>query len=189
VAGALTSALLLWLTPVVRDTFLTEPSCSDPREFVIATPTRIDAHSYMKFDKAAVDPEHGHPPTDATDGDAGTAWAEGVDGTGAGETLAVSFEPGTDLQMICIVNGYAKNFDLYGLNSRARQLEVATDAGTQVSVLDDADAGSFQRFRRLRVAPGVTDRVKLTILTTWSGSGDEGAHDTSISELEFWKAG
>ncbi|MFD5864757.1 hypothetical protein ACFWGP_07395 [Agromyces sp. NPDC127015] len=188
VAGVVTS-LLLWLTPVVRETWLSEPSCDDPDDLVIATPIAVEASGHMQSDPMAVDAEHGHPAGDAIDGDAGTAWAEGADGTGRGEWIEVALEPGTDLRMICIVNGYAKTYALYRENSRARQLEVATAQGTRVSVLGDAGAGSFQRFRRLGVVPGSTDHVTLTIRTTWSGAGDEGAYDTSISELEFWRAG
>lgn len=189
IAGALVTLLLVWLTPVMSKTLLAEPSCDDPRGLTVATPIAIEASSSMTIDPMAADPEHGHPPADAIDGDAGTAWAEGTEGTGIGESLTITLEPGTDLRMICVVNGWAKTFGIYRDNSRARQLEVSTKAGTKVSVLRDAGASSFQRFRGLSVVPGSTDYVTLTIRTTWSGVGNESAFDTSISELEFWQAG
>lgn len=188
VAGVVTSAVLLLVTPGLSEWFVTQPTCDAPRDLVLVPLASSDAtaSSHLAVDPSAKDPQHGHPATDAIDSNAGTAWVEGADGYGVGEYLEFTLPPTTDLQMVCVVNGYAKTLDLYHLNSRARQLEVTTDAGVKVAVLPGGTDASFQRFQQLALVPGQTGSVRLTIRSTWVGAGNDAAADTSLSEVEFW---
>ena len=54
------------------------------------------------------------------DGKFSTAWVEGVSGNGAGQKVLISFDRPRQLAGFEIVNGYAKNSDIYRKNARVR---------------------------------------------------------------------
>lgn len=74
--------------------------------------------------------ENGYHPGNVTGHNKMCAWAEGVEGTGIGETIELRqmyMGPGEDVLIFtqfCIVNGYAKNKDIWEKNARVKELKV-----------------------------------------------------------------
>ncbi len=105
---------------------------------------------------------------------------------GAGEWIEFELPQGTNLKLICIVNGYTKDQHLYEVNGRARQLTVSSDAGSTTASLVDKPAAEFSDFQEVVLTTGITDSVRLTIRSIRASAGSSGTADTAISEVEFW---
>lgn len=189
VGGVVVSLLLTAWTPRIVEGF-DEPTCNDPEELVLVEPAGVGATSWYNqvFENGVALP---HYPGNAVDHDSGTAWVERstTNDYGIGESIAFQFDEPVDLQLICVVNGYAKSATLYEDNARARQWTVATDHATSVAVLNDKTADSYATFESLPFAVGPTRTVTLTIMSTRAGQGLDGDKDTALSEVEFWATG
>lgn len=74
--------------------------------------------------------ENGYHPNNVTGNNKMCTWTEGVEGTGIGETIELRqmyMGPGADhltFTQFCIVNGYAKNKDIWEKNARVKELKV-----------------------------------------------------------------
>lgn len=120
-----------------------------------------------------------HVPDLIMDGDTTTAWVEGVDGNGEGESITFTFGDLYAVSDIKIWNGYQKSEDLYYKNARPAELELEfLDGSTERISLQDTSSG-FQEFALER---HVTSYVKVKIISTYEGSKYE---DTVISEIEL----
>lgn len=120
-----------------------------------------------------------HMPDLIMDGDTTTAWVEGVDGNGEGESITFTFGDLYAVSDIKIWNGYQKSEDLYYKNARPAELELEfSDGSTERISLQDTSSG-FQEFALER---HVTSYVKVKIISTYEGSKYE---DTVISEIEL----
>lgn len=120
-----------------------------------------------------------HVPDLIMDGDTTTAWVEGVDGNGEGESITFTFGDLYAVSDIKIWNGYQKSEDLYYKNARPAELELEfSDGSTERISLQDTSSG-FQKFALER---HVTSYVKVKIISTYAGSKYE---DTVISEIEL----
>ena len=120
-----------------------------------------------------------HVPDLIMDGDTTTAWVEGVDGNGEGESITFTFGDLYAVSDIKIWNGYQKSEDLYYKNARPAELELEfSDGSTERISLQDTSSG-FQEFALER---HVTSYVKIKIISTYEGSKYE---DTVISEIEL----
>lgn len=120
-----------------------------------------------------------HVPDLIMDGDTTTAWVEGVDGKGDGESITFTFGDLYAVSDIKIWNGYQKSEDLYYKNARPAELELEfSDGSTERISLQDMASG-FQEFALER---HVTSYVKVKIVSTYDGSKYE---DTVISEIEL----
>lgn len=120
-----------------------------------------------------------HVPDLIMDGDTTTAWVEGVDGNGEGESITFTFGDLYAVSDIKIWNGYQKSEDLYYKNARPAELELEfSDGSTEQISLQDTSSG-FQEFALER---HVTSYVKVKIISTYEGSKYE---DTVISEIEL----
>ncbi len=120
-----------------------------------------------------------HVPDRIMDGDTTTAWVEGVEGNGEGESLTFTFGDLYAVSDIKIWNGYQKSEDLYYKNARPAELELEfSDGSTERISLQDMASG-FQEFALER---HVTSYVKVKIVSTYDGSKYE---DTVISEIEL----
>lgn len=120
-----------------------------------------------------------HVPDRIMDGDTTTAWVEGVDGNGEGESITFTFGDLYAVSDIKIWNGYQKSEDLYYKNARPAELELEfSDGSTERISLQDISSG-FQEFALER---HVTSYVKVKIVSTYDGSKYE---DTVISEIEL----
>lgn len=120
-----------------------------------------------------------HVPDLIMDGDTTTAWVEGVDDNGEGESITFTFGDLYAVSDIKIWNGYQKSEDLYYKNARPAELELEfSDGSTERISLQDTSSG-FQEFALER---HVTSYVKVKIISTYEGSKYE---DTVISEIEL----
>lgn len=120
-----------------------------------------------------------HVPDRIMDGDTTTAWVEGVEGNGEGESITFTFGDLYVVSDIKIWNGYQKSEDLYYKNARPAELELEfSDGSTERISLQDISSG-FQEFALER---HVTSYVKVKIVSTYDGSKYE---DTVISEIEL----
>ena len=120
-----------------------------------------------------------HVPERIMDGDTTTAWVEGVEGNGEGESITFTFGDLYVVSDIKIWNGYQKSEDLYYKNARTSELELEfSDGSTERISLQDMASG-FQEFALER---HVTSYVKVKIVSTYDGSKYE---DTVISEIEL----
>ena len=120
-----------------------------------------------------------HVPDRIMDGDTTTAWVEGVEGNGEGESITFTFGDLYVVSDIKIWNGYQKSEDLYYKNARTSELELEfSDGSTERISLQDMASG-FQEFALER---HVTSYVKVKIVSTYDGSKYE---DTVISEIEL----
>lgn len=120
-----------------------------------------------------------HMPDLIMDGDTTTAWVEGGDGNGEGESITFTFGDLYAVSDIKIWNGYQKSEDLYYKNARPAELELEfSDGSTERISLQDTSSG-FQEFALER---HVTSYVKVKIISTYEGSKYE---DTVISEIEL----
>ncbi|WP_166804625.1 hypothetical protein [Cryobacterium sp. TmT3-12] len=177
-----TSLLLLMLTPHFKSA-LAEADCEDPRGLHLVSGVGAESSSALtESDPRVVE----HPAVLAIDGDLGTSWVEGVDGLGTNETLTLSL-PGTpDVQLVCVINGYAKSEALYLRNARVRQFTVQTDQGSQPSMLRQKPVADYAAYQSLALPKGSTSEIVLTIAIAVGGVGGDRAADTSISEVEVW---
>lgn len=133
----------------------------------------VSASSYLSEENIK------HVPERIMDGDTTTAWVEGVDGNGEGESITFTFGDLYAVSDIKIWNGYQKSEDLYYKNARPAELELEfSDGSTERISLQDMASG-FQEFALER---HVTSYVKVKIVSTYDGSKYE---DTVISEIEL----
>ena len=121
-----------------------------------------------------------------TDLDLRTAWVEGVDGNGIGESITFKVETieAADIQIqeLVIVNGYVKNRALWKANSRVKKFKLYID-GTPKAILNLRDVDNYQKFNVQRFVNGLTKfELKLEIMEVIEG--DKYA-DTAISEIFF----
>ena len=171
---------------------LQTPTCQDPGDLVLVTPTKVGGDSKPPDtfqNKGAVS----YWPTNVVDGNTSTAWVEGETGLGLGAQLALEFHPNADVRLVCIVDGYAESWDLYKRNSRVRLLKVDSDQGPRTALL--ADAGSPDRpavYQQLNIEIGPTSHITLTVVSAYAAQRDSALitayPDTSISEVEIWAA-
>lgn len=133
------------------------------------------------------------------DGDPSTAWCEGAEGDGVGQTLAFEFKPGVTVDAVGILNGYTKSDAIYRGNGRAARVTaeitreprgVSREAEQAVSAasLPERD---FAQLNRQALAPFIdwivdapysanTREVTITIDAVKAGAKHA---DTCISEI------
>ena len=113
------------------------------------------------------------------DNDISTAWVEGSNGNGIGDSLTIQFDKEYLIEEIAINAGYQKSDALYMKNSRPHKIELSFSDGTsEVHYLDDINDVQYIKLDN----SVVTDVVVLTIDTVYSGTAYE---DTCISEIKF----
>ncbi len=169
---------------------LTSPSCDAPGALHLVARSDLAAHS-----DSVNEPEQGatYEATRAIDGDSSTAWVEGEPDSaankyGEGETLTISLTRARDVQLVCVINGYARTEATYLHNSRVRQFTVATDVGSTDSVLPEKPLEFFAGYQSVNVPRGRTASIALTIGTARAGQDPSQEADTALSEVEVWAA-
>lgn len=150
-----------------------EPEQEEAPEIRMQDVKDVSASSYLSEKNIK------HVPDLIMDGDTTTAWVEGVDGNGEGESITFTLGDLYAVSDIKIWNGYQKSEDLYYKNARPAELELEfSDGSTERISLQDTSSG-FQEFALER---HVTSYVKVKIISTYEGSKYE---DTVISEIEL----
>jgi hypothetical protein len=134
-----------------------------------------------------------HLPTDrwgqyqawmATDGVLGTAWVEGVAGSGIGEWIELRFPGTVEIHSIRMDIGYDKNADVFYKNNRIKRVTLVFSTGEQLE-LGFADGRGMQEIPLVR-APGSnieTTSVKVVIEDVFPGWKYD---DTCLAEIEVW---
>lgn len=168
---------------------LVEPS---PPGYARLQPRRLAASSFLKNGWNQF--EQNYLPPYAADDDPATAWVEGADGPGAGESLTWA---GPQLQKarsfkVYLRAGYQKSKALYAKNSRPRRVrleplllqgEAQQAAGAPLEV-ELQDQLGWQEVL-VPTAPRVSG-LRLTVLSVYSGTVYE---DTCLSDLRVYVQG
>lgn len=111
------------------------------------------------------------------DGDASTAWCEGVKGDGIGEWIKIDFGSMQELKGFELFNGLAKSSKAFQANNRVKRMKLEFSNG-QTRVIDN----DFIRNEFLD-NPIHTSFVKITIEAVERGTK---YHDTCMSEIRFF---
>jgi hypothetical protein len=110
-----------------------------------------------------------------------TAWAEGVPGSGIGESITLTLPKPAQVKSIGIVNGYAETEELYRANNRVASFEVSVNGGkpARVAVPDERLTTECFYFE-LPPSEDLVKTVKLTIAEVYEGTSHD---DTCLSDI------
>ncbi len=122
-----------------------------------------------------------HSASRIMDGDKNTAWVEGADGQGYGQSVRFEFNNVYLVNGIKIRAGYQKNDDIYYKNSRPKEICAEYSDGTS-EVFKLEDIGQNEQVLTFS-RPVETNMVNLTIESVYPGEKYE---DTCISEVIFF---
>jgi len=125
-------------------------------------------------------------PNNAHDFDHTTAWVEGADGPGIGESLTYEFPGGCPrITTVKILNGYVKSEKAWRENNRVKQLRIWYE-GKPLAILDLEDTRDMQCFEVGTLGYNNSDAAKwqlrFEIVAVYPGTK---YHDTAITELIF----
>lgn len=138
--------------------------------------TSIEASSYLSEPKLNLY----HVPGRVVDGDLSTAWVEGIDGHGIGESITFRFDRTYLISGMRVNAGYQKSAELYEKNDRPAAVTLSFSDGTERTVqLQDVNSLQDIPF----TLPVETQSVRLTIVSVYPGSTFE---DTVFSEISFY---
>jgi hypothetical protein len=166
-----------------------DPTCDDPRGLQQIRPDSASASSTLSPEKLY---DKGGKPIEvltygarqAIDGSVSTGWAEGAEGLGQGEWLSFDFPSGASVKMLCVANGYARNWRLYAKNPRARAMTLTSKGQSQAAVLTDkTNPDKIYRFQHIILDPPIEATLRLTIDSVYPGTVYT---SMAISEIEFW---
>ena len=112
-----------------------------------------------------------------------TAWVEGVEGDGIGESITYCFpKENPPITTVDIFNGYMKSDQVWQDNARVKQLKLSIN-GKPYVLLNLKDTKSMQSFNIGSVRPENADLyLKFEIMDVYKGDKYD---DTAISEIEF----
>ena len=128
---------------------------------------------------SVLDPQYGnrYGGSNLFDANPSTAWVEGVRGNGEGQSIVLQFDGPRRPRTIELVNGYAKNDDIFYKNSRVRLLEIKSSAGERFTLeIDDRQDWQTIALPVMKECAW----LELTIRDVYAGSKYQ---DTAISEL------
>jgi hypothetical protein len=121
-----------------------------------------------------------HGAANAVDGDIATAWVEGAEGPGIGETLRLDFGAPTLVENLVLLPGYFAGPDLWRANNRLKEVLVRCSDGREFrwELVDEP------RYQHLDLTAGVEESVlewvELEIVAVHPGALYD---DTCISEI------
>lgn len=125
----------------------------------------------------------------AHDFDLNTAWVEGANTHGEGESIVFEFQmqERIDDQLaitgFSLANGYHKTKKLWQENSRAKKLKMYVD-NKPYAIIELLDVWGFQKIEAgsIKLEPKKSTFLKFEILETYKG---DKYSDTAITEIEF----
>jgi len=131
----------------------------------------VSASSHLTEDPADCSPAA------VVDGDIGTAWVEGVPGSGVGETLSLEFIPPLTVHNVALLPGYCASPEAWSANGRPARVRLELSDGTvlEQELPDTPSTAAIHLDEPRRVR-----RLSLTILKAYPG---ERWDDTAVSEL------
>lgn len=154
-------------------------------------PTHATASSTLEAGK------NRHAAMRASDQDLATAWCEGSDGLGEGDSLTLSWDQPVVVYAVQVWGGYFKDEARLFSNGRLKSYGLKLDSGETWNIQSaEAPRDNFKNnkdspngfiFPDLSMMPGheVTMSTSLTIEITAVSPGDE-YQDTCISEVKIW---
>lgn len=122
-----------------------------------------------------------HYPKRTVDNDLSTAWSEGVDGPGLGETIDFGFDTFFDISSIKIWNGYHKSERLYFANNRPKRILVEVSSSEDSFTIELQDIMEPQIINLPK--PISTNHVSFTIEDVYYGNSFD---DTCITDVKFF---
>ena len=111
------------------------------------------------------------------DGDARTAWCDGVKGDGNGEWIRIDFGSMQELKGFELINGLAKSSNAFQANNRVKRMKLEFSNGQTIMVDNDFIRNEFLD------KPIHTSFVKISIEAVERGTK---YHDTCMSEIRFF---
>jgi hypothetical protein len=128
---------------------------------------------------SALAPAHGsnYGARNLLDGNDNTAWVEGSGGQGTGDFVVVEFDAPRLARSLTLRNGYAKNADIFGKNSRVKGVELIFSTGDSLQATLTDETGE-QRVNLNR--PVKAKWVQLIIRSVYPGWKYS---DTALNEL------
>lgn len=117
--------------------------------------------------------------TNLIDGDLATAWNEGAEGVGLGESVTFQFSQQLALARIEVANGFQQDDDRFLANPRVKTLQIEYSSGT-VQLVDLLDAQGYQTILPTRQP---IEWIKMTIVAVHP---DYEWEDTALSEVRFY---
>lgn len=122
-------------------------------------------------------------PYNAIDGDYETAWNEGAEGPGIGQSISIQADSPQYVTSVSIMGGFPKILaasgnDVYYQNCRPKEITVSYEGGQETFTMSDL-RGEFQTFVLSR--PASTRYLTITIDSVYPGSTYE---DCCIAEIE-----
>jgi len=110
-------------------------------------PASVSGSRLQFCTSSVLEPQLGnrYGPGNLFDGNLSTAWVEGVSGNGAGQRVLIAFDRPRLLSGFDLVNGYAKNRDIYAKNARVRSAVLRLSDGSSQR-LDLPDTMRSNRF-------------------------------------------
>jgi hypothetical protein len=131
----------------------------------------VSASSFLADDPADCSPAR------AIDGDIGTAWVEGAEGDGVGESLTLELGVPTEVRNVAVLPGYCASPEVWRANGRPSRVRLEFSDGTTIEkALEDAPLVQVIYLDEARTVSW----LRLTLLDVHPG---EKCQDTAISEL------
>lgn len=126
-----------------------------------------------------------HPAENVTDWSRESAWVEGVEGNGLGESLTLTLAKPAKVNRVGIRNGYTKSPKLYLANSRVMQLRVSVNGGKAFTVeLPDEYLEHEHFWFDLPKTEGLVKTVRLEIGAIYPGTAYT---DTAIADIKLYQ--
>jgi hypothetical protein len=142
-------------------------------------PYKLDASSVL-----APAPPNNYYVENAHDFDLSTAWVEGKEDDGIGESISYFFKANSPpVTEVLIYNGYLKNASAWENNNRVKALKMYVD-DEFVAILKLSDTSGLQKFQLGQEYQSNTGdmEIRFEIMAVYKGNKYS---DTAITEIEF----
>ncbi|WP_395737547.1 NADase-type glycan-binding domain-containing protein [Prosthecobacter sp.] len=124
-----------------------------------------------------------HKAENVADWDRGTAWVEGQESDGVGESITLTLKKPAKISRVGIENGYTKSRELYAANNRVMVLKVSVNDGKPFDVdVPDEFLEKEEFWFSLPKSSELVKTIKLEIAAIYPGST---YHDTAISSVRL----
>lgn len=112
-----------------------------------------------------------------------TAWVEGQESDGVGESITLTLKQPAKVSRVGLVNGYAKSRELYAANNRAMMLKVSVNDGKPFDVeIPDEYLQEEHFWFDLPKSSELVKTIKLEIAAIYPGTT---YRDTAISDIQL----
>lgn len=129
------------------------------------------------------------PAAHAVDGDDQTAWCEGADGLGLGETLTIALRERTELSKIAIDGGFFRDDRTLRNNGRPRMIRVESDEGWAHDVRFGRVPERKHKADKVRVRPMPLEQpgaAKVLTFTLVEADAGQFTEDVCISRIALY---